>query len=322
MKCPLVSIIIPTYNRAHIIGDTLNSILNQTYANWECIVINDHSTDSTLEIVNKFVKKDNRFSCYNLENGYLKGGNGARNYGFKLSQGDYVNWFDDDDVMLDNFLKSRIEAFTSSVNFVIGSHYTVNQNLENKTLQSLEIKSYLFKDYALWKLQLITNSILFRKSFLSEKILFNENLKRGQETELFTRLFFRARKESYKIINVPLFLYRQHETSKTQKNLSYVDDFQESKSIVSIQILKKSIKLRDSELVNIYYYNLINTFFKSLEKNHKVNSKYILDNLSKILRPNNSMLSFEIKIFGSLFLFISRGIYKFEKRWKSKTIKI
>jgi len=321
MKNSLISIIIPTYNRAYLISETLDSVFAQSYSNWECIIINDGSTDNTDAVINKYVKRDSRFKSYNLPETYLKGGNGARNYGFKLSKGEFVNWFDDDDVMLEDFLKAKIDVFSSNLNFVIGSHYSVNQNLENKTIENLEVQSYLFKDYALWKLQLITNSILFRKDFLNGKKLFNETLKRGQETELFARLFFQVPENSFIIINNPLFLYRQHNNSKTKKNSKYINSFEESKSYVSIQIFKKSIKLKDLELINIYYYNLVDAFFKSLEKNHKVNAKYILNNLSEILKLNNALLSLELKMLGNLFLSISRGFYKVEKRWKSRTIK-
>ena len=61
---PLVSIIIPTYNRAHLIGETLDSVLAQTYQNWECIIVDDGSSDNTDDVVNDYVKKDPRFKYY------------------------------------------------------------------------------------------------------------------------------------------------------------------------------------------------------------------------------------------------------------------
>ena len=61
---PLVSIIIPTYNRAHVIGETLDSVLLQTYCNWECIVVDDGSSDNTSEILDNYCKKDTRFQYY------------------------------------------------------------------------------------------------------------------------------------------------------------------------------------------------------------------------------------------------------------------
>jgi glycosyltransferase involved in cell wall biosynthesis len=95
---PIVSIIIPTYNRAHLIGETLDSVLAQTYTNWECIIVDDGSTDNTDEVVEEYVKKDSRFKYYHRPDEHLPGGNGARNYGFKMSKGEYVNWLDSDDL--------------------------------------------------------------------------------------------------------------------------------------------------------------------------------------------------------------------------------
>ena len=90
-KKPLVSVIIPTYNRAHLIGETLDSALAQTYQNWECIIGDDGSSDNTDEVVGEYVKKDSRFKYFHRPDQHLRGGNGARNYGFKMSQGEYVN---------------------------------------------------------------------------------------------------------------------------------------------------------------------------------------------------------------------------------------
>ena len=61
MENKLISIIIPTYNRAHLIGETLNSLLAQTYKDWECIIVDDGSTDDTNNVVEEYVAQDNRF---------------------------------------------------------------------------------------------------------------------------------------------------------------------------------------------------------------------------------------------------------------------
>ena len=96
---PLVSIIIPTFNRAHLIGETLDSVLAQTYQNWECLVVDDGSNDSTPRILEKYSQLDERFRYLERPDYLPKGGNAARNYGFEHSKGDYVQWFDDDDIM-------------------------------------------------------------------------------------------------------------------------------------------------------------------------------------------------------------------------------
>ena len=322
MEEPLISIIIPTYNRKKLIGETLNSILAQSYKNWECIIVDDESTDESSALIKSYVSKDSRFQYHAKPSGKAKGGNACRNYGFKLSKGEYVNWFDDDDVMLEDFLKSKLEAFTNDINFVIGSHYTVDENLNNQTVVILKEESYLLKDYLLWRLKLITNSVLFRKSFLLNKKLFDEKIIRGQETELFSRLFFEIPFKSYKILNIPLFLYREHNNRKSGENLKYIKSHKKSESYIAIEVLKKIVKLKDTEFAKKYYDYLINSFFRSIENNHIINAKFILKHLVAILKFKNVSLSIELIILGNFFLIISRGVYKIEKRWKLKEIKI
>src|SRR5690606_22649204 len=113
MKQPLVSIIIPTFNRAHLIGETLDSVLVQTYTNWECLVVDDGSTDETEALLSTYVSNDNRFQYHKRPDMYLAGGNGARNYGLKLSSGKFVQWFDSDDIMYSNYLQERVDVFST-----------------------------------------------------------------------------------------------------------------------------------------------------------------------------------------------------------------
>src|SRR5690554_1580908 len=118
---PLVSIIIPTFNRAHLIGETLDSVLAQTYHNWECIVVDDGSTDNTDEVMAEYMARDARFQYHHRPEDRLPGGNAARNYGFEVSKGEYIQWFDDDDVMKAKFLEIKINKFTQQNQFVICS---------------------------------------------------------------------------------------------------------------------------------------------------------------------------------------------------------
>jgi len=104
-KKPLISIIIPTYNRAHLIGETLDSIIAQTYQNWECIVVDDGSDDDTEEVMKSYIQNDNRIYYYHRPEEHLPGGNGARNFGFEKSTGEYIQWFDSDDLMEPNSIK-------------------------------------------------------------------------------------------------------------------------------------------------------------------------------------------------------------------------
>ena len=94
-----VSVIIPCYNQANFLDETLQSVLNQTYTNWECIVVDDGSTDNTVLIIEDYCLKDHRFQIVTRPKSKIKGANSCRNYGFEKSQGAYIQWFDSDDLM-------------------------------------------------------------------------------------------------------------------------------------------------------------------------------------------------------------------------------
>ena len=101
-----VSIIIPAYNVEKYITRCLESVLVQTYSNFEAIVINDGSSDGTLELIEEFVKKDTRFKLINQEN---KGLSGARNEGLKIAKGQYITFIDSDDWVHYDYLNSMVE---------------------------------------------------------------------------------------------------------------------------------------------------------------------------------------------------------------------
>ena len=318
MNTSLISIIIPTYNRAHLINDTLNSIIAQTYTNWECIVVDDASTDNTASILEGYINKDSRFQYHIRPNSKPKGANACINFGFEISKGAYVNWFDSDDVMLPRFLEMKILGFANNIQFVICSSHYVNNDLEIIKSVELNIKiTNLYKEYVLWNFQIVTNSVLFKKSFLIDKKLFLNKIKRGQEFELFSRLFFKLPSDTYRIINTPLFLYRQHENTKTSKNLVYNKEYKESQSFIAVENLSRNLEINELGLVNYFFKMLIDMFFRSIEKNHINNSKYILKNIIDLFGNRNEMSKYEFIILGNFFLKIRRGSYRIEKKWKT-----
>jgi len=87
-----------TYNRAHFILETLLSIQKQTFADWECLIVDDGGTDHTSEVISAILDQDKRFSLIKRPERYLKGLPGCRNYGLDLAKGDYIIFFDDDDI--------------------------------------------------------------------------------------------------------------------------------------------------------------------------------------------------------------------------------
>ncbi|GAL84048.1 glycosyl transferase family 2 [Sporocytophaga myxococcoides] len=103
-----VSIIIPSYNRASYIIDTLQSVANQTSADWECIVVDDGSTDHTEEVVNEFMSRYPQMPFKWMKNARTKGAQGARNTGFLNSQGEYLIFLDSDDLLDKHCVENRL----------------------------------------------------------------------------------------------------------------------------------------------------------------------------------------------------------------------
>ncbi|MDT0676805.1 glycosyltransferase family 2 protein [Autumnicola musiva] len=315
MELNLVSIIIPTYNRAHLIGETLESVIAQTYKNWECIVVDDGSTDYTDKLLEFYCKKDSRIHYYHRPKGQQRGANTCRNYGFEVSKGHFINWFDSDDVMLPPFVQEKVNSFTTTVEFVISSGYYVDENLTKEKKIKVNISEGLFKSYMKWNAQIITNSVLFRRGFLANKELFKAWLTRGQEEELFSRLFLQLADNTYTVISEPLFLYRKHSKSKSFQNKDYIFSNKESESYVYLENFKRSCNLKDPEIIQLLWKRLIHLYFFGIDNDHFENSKKIINTLAKQVLQFNIKLSIELFIVGNFLCFIKRDSYRIRKRW-------
>ena len=111
MKQPLVSTLVTCYNQEHCIIKTLESVSQQTYTNWECIIVDDGSTDKSAEVIKTFIKGDVRFTYVYQDN---QGVSAARNTGFKLATGTYINFLDGDDTFLPQKLERQVEVFSQN----------------------------------------------------------------------------------------------------------------------------------------------------------------------------------------------------------------
>jgi glycosyltransferase involved in cell wall biosynthesis len=107
---PLVSIIIPTYNMAEYISQTLESIIKQSYSNWECLIIDDGSTDRTAEVVTSFQKKYKNFFYYKQKN---QGVNTARNLGITKSKGRLIQFLDADDLLQEKKIECQVKILSA-----------------------------------------------------------------------------------------------------------------------------------------------------------------------------------------------------------------
>ena len=194
MVSPLVSIIIPTFNRAHFLGETLDSIILQTYTNWECIVVDDGSSDETDILMEFYCKMDSRIRYYNRPDNYRKGANACRNYGFELSTGDFMQWFDSDDLMIGNSIEAKInEILKYKLDFVIAKTECFEGNNPEKIIhrndayykfEEFEINNY---NYVTQKINWLTYDFMGKRELL-EQLRFNESLEAFQERNFFSKL--------------------------------------------------------------------------------------------------------------------------------------
>jgi len=110
----MISILMPIYNRENLIIETLRSIVSQTYQDWECIIVDDGSTDATKKVVTQFIENDARFKLISRPHTYQKGPSSCRNFAFEISQGEYIQFFDSDDIMHKNHLLEKMNKIAEN----------------------------------------------------------------------------------------------------------------------------------------------------------------------------------------------------------------
>lgn len=173
---PLISIIIPTYNSAKYVEESIDSVLNQNYTNWECLVIDDGSTDNTKEIISGFLK-DKRIRYHYQSNSGLSA---SRNYGLSLAKGDYIQFLDSDDVIFPDKFRIMMEQYKiipdtvilfSDFEFTLYEHpYEIDSSIAKPYEKISKIGDIDFKKlYWGWDFNFIipTHAFLFPSSLLN-----------------------------------------------------------------------------------------------------------------------------------------------------------
>ena len=147
----LVSIITPAYNSAKFIAETIQSVQNQTYENWEMLIVDDGSTDKTEAIVLSFVNKDKRIQFHKLKQN--SGAGVARNTAIEKVNGNYIAFLDSDDLWKPEKLQKQLlfmEANNLHLTFSFYDQINEEGNLLNKTITSPSIISYRMLFYCNW----------------------------------------------------------------------------------------------------------------------------------------------------------------------------
>jgi len=205
-----VSVIIPTYNRAHFLGETIQSVLNQTYQDFEIIIVDDGSTDKTEELVKSF--SDGRLRYIKL--GKNTGSSAApRNAGLKVASGKYIALLDSDDTWLPKKLELEVEVFDTHPSVgLIYADYTYFGSRDGPKKTGFEgvplVSGYGLKNLFLSGMQYIiaTCTVLVRKSCLEKVGLFDESMIQC-DLDMWLRI---AAHFEIDYINTPLAKYRLH----------------------------------------------------------------------------------------------------------------
>ena len=259
-----VSVIIPTYNRAHLVKDAVESVLNQTYQDFELIVIDDGSTDNTREVL--AVYKDKLTYIYQ-EN---QGRSSARNHGIELAQGEYIAFLDSDDVWFPDKLERQVpilESAPPNVVLVHGYKCIVDKNLQPVPGWELKLRKLYtlaergketYENY-LHSSCNFTSSILVRKTAIIEIDGYDASIASLEDFDLYLRLLLKV--YNFAFISEPaLIKYRWHEdnTDESSSNFGYLQVYEKHLH----ECLKLGDSMRITKAKKLLYQGLAKAYYR------------------------------------------------------------
>jgi glycosyltransferase involved in cell wall biosynthesis len=244
----MISIVIPLFNKQAHIKDTLISVFNQTFKDFEVLVVNDGSTDSSLNEVLKF--KDDRLFVFTKENG---GESSARNFGISRSRYNYVTFLDADDILLSDHLMvfaHYIENFNSVAFF--GTNYFVKRNNVIKLAHVFDCEFIEVKDYFYYSninvLPIATsNTVLMRKDIFDHVGFFDCDLRIGPDLDFWFRV---SVKYEMIFINKATVVYNQDAENRAMNSVLEFNDlfFMKMRStFLSIDKLREGVSKKSIE---------------------------------------------------------------------------
>ena len=214
-KTSHVSVIIPTHNRAALLRRSVESVLNQSYQNFELIIVDDASTDNTQEIIRSF--NDPRISY--IRNNKNRGGAAARNIGIEAAKGSYIAFQDSDDEWLPEKLEKQINLFKTAaphVGVVYTGFYRVKDGIKTYIPCSIIRKKEGNISKTILNGSFVsTQTVLAKRECFDKAGLFDEELPRLQDWELFIRI---SRFFHFNIIDEPLVLVHNQAVSISSDN--------------------------------------------------------------------------------------------------------
>ena len=220
-KNPLVSVVMPTYNSEKYIAETIESVLKQTYKHFEFIIINDGSSDNTLNIIKSYAKKDKRIIL--IDNEENLGNSRTRNKGISLSKGKYIFTQDSDDISVPNRMDDQVKFMEKNQKIsVVGGYIEL---FDGESRKVLGIRTYPEKDEDLRKIIFFMSpfaqpATMIRKSAIIEAGLYMGRLLVSEDLDLWFRIGTYGK---FANIGKILVKYRVHKNSLTGKKLNKME---------------------------------------------------------------------------------------------------
>lgn len=199
----------PLYNAEKYVDEAIQSVITQTYNHWELIIVNDGSIDNSLAIAKSF--ENDKIKVYSQEN---KGASAARNYGYKQSKGDFIKFFDADDLLSNNIVEQQINLLSKSPNCIASAQWGRFYNDDISTLKLIPEECWKDMKSIDWICSSWKNAqpmlqpaiFLIPKHIIEKAGLWNERLTLIDDFEYMTRLILES--ESIKFANQSILQYR------------------------------------------------------------------------------------------------------------------
>lgn len=260
-----VSIIIATYNRGKFIEATLDSILNQSYINYEVIIVDDGGDDNTYKVLESYLR-DSRFKFYKRPLTFPKGCPGSRNFGLTKAKGELIWFFDDDDIAHPDLLKNCISELENKELDFCRFERTVFYDFERiefeeKIHPKIEIISTKnLKQLIIGELPFNSCQVIWRKASLGKEH-FRSDIIYADDWEFYSRLLSMGLKGVS--IDKKLLFARKHPGSATQKYKSRNKKIMNSVILANFSVIDLAIKenILDKQLFKFFYRQAL--FFNS-----------------------------------------------------------
>ncbi|AMJ64763.1 glycosyltransferase family 2 protein [Hymenobacter sp. PAMC 26628] len=258
----LVSIIIPCYNYGWLLAETLDSVLAQTYSNWECIVVDDGSVDATRAVAEEYLHRDKRFRYVYQEN---KGISSTRNHGIRLAQGEYYQFLDADDLLAPRKLETQVAILEAqpAVDLVYGDvryfrhgnpdALSRSFNMEDEVWMSkLQGQGLVLVNQLVVRNEMVMNAPLLRAELVSRVGPFSERMHCMEDWDFWMRCAIADANFQYEDTPDMWSLVRIHPTSTSQNNdrmVSFMGEVREQleKSLLKINAVQ-ALAINKAEL--------------------------------------------------------------------------